>query len=127
MGLSLVVLTGYAGQISLGQYAFVALGAIIGGRMAQLGVPSGTALGYAIVGTGLVAALMGIPALRVRGLFLAVVTLAFALGADSWLFKQSWRVNGPIGSSANNSLILHRPTLFGIDFESELHYSWLCL
>ena len=127
MGLSLVVLTGYAGQISLGQYAFVALGAIVGGRMEQLGFPSGTALGYAIVACGAAAAVMGLPALRVRGLFLAVVTLAFALAADSWLFGQSWLVNAGGGLSANSSLTLPRPRWFGISFEPEVRYDWLCL
>ena len=46
------ILVGFTGQISLGQYAFVALGAIIGGRMAQLGFPSGSALAYAVAGEG---------------------------------------------------------------------------
>ena len=127
MGLSLVVLTGYAGQISLGQYAFVAMGAIVGGRMEQLGFPSGSALGYTIVACGGAAALMGIPALRVRGLFLAVVTLAFALAADSWLFGQSWLVNGGSSFSATSSMTMSRPRWFGISFEPEVRYDWLCL
>ena len=127
IGLSLVVLTGYAGQISLGQYAFVATGAIVGGRMEQLGFPSVTALGYAIVACGAAAAVMGLPALRVRGLYLAVVTLAFALAADSWLFGQSWLVNEGGGLSANSSLTLPRPRWLGISFEPEVRYDWLCL
>jgi len=127
MGLSLVVLTGFAGQISLGQYAFVAFGAIVGGRMAQLGFPSGSALGYAIIGSGLIAAVMGIPALRVRGLFLAVVTLAFALAADSWLFNQSWLVSGGGSFQSSSSLVILRPKWFGISFAPEVRYDWLCL
>ena len=51
-----------------------------------------------MVACGGVAALVGLPALRVRGLFLAVVTLAFALAAEGWLFQQDWlsgRASGP--------------------------------
>jgi ABC-type branched-subunit amino acid transport system ATPase component/ABC-type branched-subunit amino acid transport system permease subunit len=123
MGLSLVVLTGYAGQISLGQYAFVALGALIGGRMAQLGFPPLSALLYAVAGAGVAAAAVGIPALRVRGLFLAVTTLAFALAAEGWLFKQDWLSGG----STSFSAVIPRPSLLGVDFGSEVRYSWLCL
>jgi ABC-type branched-subunit amino acid transport system ATPase component/ABC-type branched-subunit amino acid transport system permease subunit len=127
MGLSLVVLMGYAGQVSLGQYAFVALGAIVGGRAAQLGFPSGSALLYAVVAAGVAAAVVGIPALRVRGLFLAVTTLAFALAADGWLFEQDWLVNRGGFGTRRSSFIIARPNWFGIDFGSEVRYAWLCL
>jgi branched-subunit amino acid ABC-type transport system permease component len=126
MGLSLVVLTGFAGQISLGQYAFVTLGAIIGGRMTQIGFPSGSALVYAVVGCGIAAALISLPALRVRGLFLAVATLAFALAAEGWLFRQDWLVKSSL-SDSTTSLVVSRPHWFGISFEPEVRYSWLCL
>src|SRR5205807_2009374 len=93
MGLSLVVLTGFAGQVSLGQFAFVGLGAIVGGRMHQLGYPPWMALLYATVAGGLVALVIGLPALRIRGLFLAVATLAFAVASQAWLYGQPWLVH----------------------------------
>ena len=124
MGLSLVVLTGFAGQISLGQFAFVGLGAIVGGRMNQLGYPPWSALLYAIIAGGVVALVVGLPALRIRGLFLAVATLAFAVAAEHWLFGQSWLVQV---SGGRSSLEIPRPVLFGVDFQSERNFVWLCL
>jgi branched-subunit amino acid ABC-type transport system permease component len=67
MGLSLVVLTGFAGQVSLGQFAFVGLGAIVGGRMHQLGYPPWMAVLYAVLAGGLVALVIGLPAQAQRG------------------------------------------------------------
>src|SRR5439155_1104187 len=81
---SLVVLTGFAGQVSLGQFAFVGLGALVGGRMHELGYPPWTACLYAVMAGGLAALIVGIPALRIRGLFLAVTTLAFAVAMPAW-------------------------------------------
>jgi ABC-type branched-subunit amino acid transport system ATPase component/ABC-type branched-subunit amino acid transport system permease subunit len=124
IGLSLVVLTGFAGQVSLGQFAFVGLGALAGGRMQDLGHPWGVCLAYAMAAGGIAALLIGLPALRIRGLFLAVSTLAFAVAAQSWLFGQGWLVHLELGRS---SLQLHRPTFFGVDFTSERAYYYLCV
>lgn len=124
MGLSLVVLTGYAGQISLGQFAFVAVGAAVGGRLLLLGYPYLSALALAALISGLVALAVGIPAVRIRGLFLAVTTLAFAVAVASWLFKQQWLVQSADGESA---LSIPRPEWLGISFEGEVPYYWLSL
>lgn len=102
VALSLTVLTGWSGQLSLGQFAFVGIGggttlAVSSGHDIpipfdlfdlSLELPWGLAI---ITGTvvGVIAAvLVGLPALRVRGLFLAVVTLAFAVAAASWILSQ---------------------------------------
>jgi ABC-type branched-subunit amino acid transport system ATPase component/ABC-type branched-subunit amino acid transport system permease subunit len=119
-GVSLVVLTGYAGQVSLGQFAFVELGALVAGRMYQLGYPLWMCLLYAVAAGGVAALVVGIPALRVRGLYLAVTTLAFAVAANSWLTQQHWLVN-------DTSEQLPRPHWFGVNWSSELRYYWLCL
>ena len=124
MGLSLVVLTGFAGQVSLGQFAFVAVGAVVGGRLHQLGYPHLTGLLYAVLAGGVVAFVVGLPALRLRGLFLAVATLGFAVASSSWMFNQDWLVHSEGGVT---SLRLPRPSWLGIDFESELRYYWLCV
>jgi sulfate-transporting ATPase len=88
---SLVVLTGWVGQISLSQAAFVGVGAYGTTLFAHhAGVPFpltivvGAALGAAV------AAALGIVALRVRGLYLAVATLIFGWMADSYLFSAPW-------------------------------------
>lgn len=100
--MSMTVLTGWAGQLSLGQFALVGLGGMTTVALTRghdIPVPFGlfelslelpwfvalvlaTAVGVAA------AVLVGLPALRVKGLFLAVTTLAFAVAAASWLFDQ---------------------------------------
>jgi ABC-type branched-subunit amino acid transport system ATPase component/ABC-type branched-subunit amino acid transport system permease subunit len=125
IGLSVVVLTGFAGQVSLGQFAFVALGALVGGRMYQLGYPAWMGALYAIAAGALVAAGIGLAALRVRGLFLAVGTLGFALAASTWLFNQPWLVVADV--TGLTSRRIPRPHALGVDFQKELPYYWLCL
>ncbi|WP_436793712.1 branched-chain amino acid ABC transporter permease [Actinospongicola halichondriae] len=80
VAVSLLVLTGWAGQISLGQFAFVGIGGAATGTLYGthgwdylLAVPVGIAVAAAV------AVVVGLPALRVRGPFLAVTTLAFAV------------------------------------------------
>jgi ABC-type branched-subunit amino acid transport system ATPase component/ABC-type branched-subunit amino acid transport system permease subunit len=124
-GLSLVVLTGFAGHVSLGQFAFVAVGAAVGGRLYQLGYPQLAIAGIVIVVGAGVAVLVGLPALRLRGLFLAVSTLGFALAVSSWLFFQGWLVH--TSAETGSSLQLPRPRFLGIDFDREDRYYWLCL
>ncbi|MDP9182818.1 MAG: ATP-binding cassette domain-containing protein, partial [Actinomycetota bacterium] len=79
VAVSLVVLSGWAGQISLGQFGFVGIGAAVAGSLATR---ADVDFFLAVVAAGLAGAvaavLVGLPALRVQGLFLAVVTLAFA-------------------------------------------------
>lgn len=124
-GLSLVVLTGYAGQVSMGQFAFVAIGAAFGGRLYQAGIPQGLGLVLATLIGGAFALVIGIPALRIRGLFLAVITLAFSVAASGWLLQQDWLNRR--GSDGSTSMSIPRPTYFGIKFDSELRYYWMCL
>jgi ABC-type branched-subunit amino acid transport system ATPase component/ABC-type branched-subunit amino acid transport system permease subunit len=119
------VLTGYAGQVSLGQFAFVALGALVGGRMAQLGYPPWVGVVYAAAAAGAAALVIGLAALRIRGLFLAVATLGFALAASTWLFAQPWLVVSDARGLTSRSI--PRPELWGVDFRRELNYYWLCL
>ena len=98
IGISVSFLTGLAGQLSLGQVAFAAIGAVIGVRVA---VDTGSlALGLLCGGvTGAAAsAAVGLPALRMQGLLLAVATLAFALATFSWLLRQDWAFGSGLSS-----------------------------
>ncbi len=124
MGLSLVLLTGYAGQVSLGQFAFVALGAAVGGRMYQLGYPWWVGVLAAAVGGAVVSLVVGLPALRLQGLFLAVTTLGFAVVMGGWALRQDWLVRVEEGST---SMFLPRQEWLGIDMRSELNYYWWSL
>jgi ABC-type branched-subunit amino acid transport system ATPase component/ABC-type branched-subunit amino acid transport system permease subunit len=87
VALSVVVLTGWAGEVSLGQGAVFGLGAFVTAAFTARGVPFAAAFVEAAVAGALLAALLGSLALRVRGLFLAVSTLAFAVAATSSVFQ----------------------------------------
>lgn len=91
IGVALTVLIGYAGQISLGHYALAGVGAFAAGNLYDLGpVPFPLVFPIVIVIGMAVALVIGLPALRIRGPYLAVVTLAFALACSQWIFN--WRV-----------------------------------
>jgi branched-chain amino acid transport system permease protein len=119
---SLVVLTGWAGQVSLGHMAFVGLGAAVGGALtdhrgwdlALAGLVAG------LVG-GLAAVVVGYPALRRRGLTLAVATLAFGL------FVYSYVLNRTVFPDLLPGRRIDRGTLLGIDLASEEAMFYACL
>lgn len=92
--LSVVVLTGWAGQVSLGQMSFVATGGAVGAVATHTWhLDLGLALIVAGLAGAVVAVLVGLPALRLPGLYLAVTTLAFALASSNYLLnrkEQTW-------------------------------------
>lgn len=88
---SLTVLTGWAGQLSLGQWALAGVGGVFGAKlMADAGLPFGLAMVGAMLAGAAMSLLLGLPALRLEGTELAVVTLGFAVAAGSWLFDRPW-------------------------------------
>ena len=92
IALSLTVLTGWAGQVSLGQFGLVAVGADMAAHLGG-GVPLILLLPFAGVVTGVVSVLVGLTALRIRGLYLAVSTLGFALFMQTSVLATScWTV-----------------------------------
>ena len=109
IGLSLVVLTGWAGQISLGQMAIVGVGAAVSATCTSRWHVDLT-LGLLIGGCagGVVAFAVGVPALRLRGLYLAVTTFALALATEQWLLSDRFFGWFPKGDSR-----FERPPLFG--------------
>ena len=111
--LSLVPLTGYAGYVSLTQLTFVGIGAV---TVARLGSPSPLALLAAAGVSGVVGALVALPALRLRGLYLALSTLAFGLLMDKLVFQASFAFG------FNGSLSVPRLALPGLDLGSERAY-----
>ena len=118
IGLSLVVLSGWAGQISLGQVALVAIGAAVSSKLTlewnvdlTLALLAGGAVG------AVAAFVVGLPALRLRGLYLAVTTLVFAMSVISWL------LNDRFFSWVPGSTRIERPPLFGrVDIESPTRF-----
>ena len=118
IGLSLNVLIGYTGQISLGHQAFVGIGSFVSAYMAsQAEAPFLVAIIVAMVLGGLQAGILGLVSLRVRGLYFALVTLSYGLFAEKTLFKIEDLTGGAAGQNAA------RPS----GFVTEHRYYFLCL
>ncbi|HXN61922.1 MAG TPA: ATP-binding cassette domain-containing protein [Acidimicrobiales bacterium] len=83
---SLTILTGWLGQLSLGQMAFAGLAALFAARLVTDGVPFWFAVLATAAASGLLALGVGIGSLRVRGLYLAVVTFVLALTAEQYFY-----------------------------------------
>lgn len=118
IGLSLNVLIGYTGQISLGHQAFVGIGAFASAYMvSQANQPFLVAVIAAMAIGGAQAFVLGLVSLRVRGLYFALVTLSYGLMAQETLFKIDVLTGGAAGQNAP------RPTGFATDHA----YYYLCL
>jgi branched-chain amino acid transport system permease protein len=121
VAVSLVVLTGWGGQISLGQFALVAVGAAVGGSLTgNAHVPFPIALLLGSTAGAIVAMGLGLPALRIKGLYLAVTTLAFAVAMRTFVLDKDrfgFLIPDHVG----------RPKLAFISFEDERAYYYLCL
>ena len=90
VGLSIGVITGLGGQLSLGQFALAGVGAAAALHASSSTGNNALAFVVAALSAGAVSVVVGLPALRIRGPMLAVTTLSFALAAQTWLFKQPW-------------------------------------
>ncbi len=107
--LSVVVVTGYGGQISLAQLAFAGVAGFTVIEVADRGLPFPLAVLVATTTATLVGVLVGLPALRVRGMSLAVATVAMAVAIEQLVLGSSALSGGVAGRGAP------RPFLFGID------------
>ena len=122
--MSVVVLTGWAGQESLGQMSFAGFGGAVAAYATQhWNLDLGLTLLLAGLAGAAVAVIVGLPALRLRGFFLAVTTLAFAMAASAYLLSNQYFSWAPDPSS-----VVIRPRLFGgISLVSQRTYYYVCL
>jgi ABC-type branched-subunit amino acid transport system ATPase component/branched-subunit amino acid ABC-type transport system permease component len=108
VALSLVVLTGFAGQVSLAQYALVGIGALVTARAGtSLGMPFLVAALMGVIVAAVAGIVLGLPAVRARGVALAVVTLGMGIAVSDLVFSQSNIVGQVFGTSTGN------PSIFG--------------
>jgi len=118
IGLSLNVLLGYTGQISLGHQAFVGIGAFTSAYMvSKQGQPFIAGIGMAMVVGGLQALVLGAVSLRITGLYFALVTLAYGTMAEESLFNIQTLTGGSAGQPAPKPMW----------FTTDLRYYYLCL
>ncbi len=121
VGCSIVVLTGWSGQVSLGQMSFAAVGGVVA-SIALIDWHWDLSLALLVAGAAAaaVAVVVGLPTLRLDGMFAAVTTLAFALAASGYLLvpaEFSWIPQGQLGV----------PYLFGVSITSQASVFLLCL
>ncbi|HEX4579004.1 MAG TPA: ATP-binding cassette domain-containing protein, partial [Candidatus Dormibacteraeota bacterium] len=122
IAISLVVLTGWSGNVSLGQFAFAGIGGVVAGDMImKANVDLFFCLAAAGVAGAILAVVVGVPALRIRGAYLAAVTLALGVAVNNFFLNPTYFPN----------IIpqqFTRPVLFGrFDLASNRAMYFLCL
>ncbi|MBY4594815.1 branched-chain amino acid ABC transporter permease [Ottowia caeni] len=121
VGLGLMLLAGFTGQFSLGHAAFVGVGAYAQGILTNAGVP----FPLAMVGSALLAAVVGVvvglPALRLKGIYLGIATLAFGFIVEEGFARWESVTGG------NAGLHVKAPGLFGWHIESGNGFYFICL
>lgn len=121
-GLSLMVLAGYTGLVSLGHAAFLGIGAYAHVYFAQdLGLPWVVAMGLAALLTAAVGVIVGVPALRMTGVYLTIATLAFAIIIQE-VFARWDKVTGGLKGKP-----VDKPVIFGVSFGTDPSFYYLCL
>src|SRR5262247_418614 len=121
-GLSLLVLAGYTGLVSLGHAAFLGIGAYAHVYFVQnLGLPWVVALAVATALTAAAGVVVGLPALRMTGVYLTIATLAFAVIIQE-VFTRWEHVTGGLKGKA-----VDKPVIFGVSFAGDVAFYFLCL
>jgi len=121
-GLSLMVLAGYTGLVSLGHAAFLGIGAYAHVYFTQdLGLPWIVGVALATVAAAASGVLVGLPALRMTGVYLTIATLAFALIIQEVFTRWERVTHGLKGRPVD------KPVIFGVSFASDWAFYFLCL
>jgi branched-chain amino acid transport system permease protein len=122
IGLSITIVTGYAGLISLMPYTFAGIGAIVTGLvMSSWGWPFWLAIPVAALATFPVAILVGVASVRLKGLYLAIATLTFSQALGETLFKWEQVIGGRQG------WLVEKPKVGPIKFSQDFAFYLLCL
>jgi sulfate-transporting ATPase len=123
--LSIVVVTGYGGQISLATFAIAGFAAWVEGRLIEhAALPFTLAFLGGVAGAVLLGLAFALPAVRTRGINLAIVTLGLGSALEAMLFLNDSYTGG------TNGTVIGSPSLFGWDFDAVLHpnrYATVCL
>jgi len=120
-GLGLMLLSGYAGLISIGHAAFLGIGAYAQAWLVTHGWPFSLALAAAAVLSGVAGVVVGLPALRVRGIYLAIATLAFGFIVEEVLARWESVTGG------NAGMPVQPPQLGGVSLGTPAGFYYLAL
>jgi branched-chain amino acid transport system permease protein len=119
-GVSLMVLVGYTGLVSLGHAAFLGIGAYAHAYFLQHGVPWMGSIVLATLITTACGIVVGLPALRMSGIYLAIATLAFAVILQEVFTRWESVTHGFAG------MAVEKPVIFGVSFSSNTSFYYLC-
>ena len=120
-GVSLMVLVGYTGLVSLGHAAFLGIGAYAHAYFIQHGMPWVVAMSLAVVLTTASGLIVGLPALRMTGIYLTIATLAFAVIIQEVFSRWESVTHGFAGMKVD------KPVIFGVEFATDRSFYFLCL
>lgn len=120
VALSLAILVGMTGQVSLGHAGFLAAGAYIQAALADAGVSFLLSVPAAILVTAVLGLIIGVPSLRLEGPYLAIATLGFGLAIQQIL--NNWSLVG-----ASTGMLVNRPVILGLDFYGDTPFYYLVL
>src|SRR6187401_2205499 len=120
-GVSLMVLVGYTGLVSLGHAAFLGIGAYAHAYFIQHGMPWVVAMSLAVVLTTASGLIVGLLALRMTGIYLTIATLAFAVIIQEVFSRWESVTHGFAGMKVD------KPVIFGVEFHDERSFYYLCL
>ncbi|MEZ5615434.1 MAG: branched-chain amino acid ABC transporter permease [Rhodocyclaceae bacterium] len=121
VSLGLMLLIGFTGQVSIGHAAFLAMGAYTEGYLYSLGWPFALSLVFSALVAGITGIIVGLPALRVKGMYLAIATLAFGFIVE----EAVTRADGITGG--NSGMLVGSLEVFGLPIDSEQRMYYLCL
>jgi branched-chain amino acid transport system permease protein len=120
-GLGLMLLAGFTGQFSLGHAAFLGVGAYVQGYLTNRGIPFPVALVAAAALSALMGVLVGLPALRVKGIYLGIATIAFGYIVEEGFARWESVTGG------NSGMNLKAPEMFGWKADTGESFYYLCL
>ena len=121
VGLGLMLLAGFTGLFSLGHAAFLGVGAYTQAIMVNAGIPFPLALACAGLLSAAVGMVVGLPALRVKGIYLGMATLAFGFIVEEVMARWESVTGG------NSGLTVGYPAIFGWELDTTNEFYFLCL
>jgi branched-chain amino acid transport system permease protein len=121
VGLGLMLLAGFTGLFSIGHAAFLGVGAYTQAVFVNMGVPFPIALLLAALLSAAVGVVVGLPALRVKGIYLGIATLSFGFIVVEVLARWESVTGG------NSGIHVKKPNLFGVSVDSASGFYFLCL
>ena len=119
--IGLMILVGFTGQVSLGHAAFLAMGAYTEAYLQQHGWPFALSLTFSALVAGITGIIVGLPALRVKGMYLAIATLAFGFIVEEGVARAESITGGNAGKAIGTLEV------FGLPIDSEQRFYYLSL